>query len=26
MWQAMKQRETFRGKIRCVFASPNMDR
>jgi hypothetical protein len=26
MWQAMKQRETFRGKLRCIFASPNMDK
>ena len=26
MWQAMKERDTLRGKLRCVFASPNMDR
>ena len=26
MWQAMKQRDTFLGKMRCIFASPNMDR
>ena len=26
MWQAMRQRPTFLGKLRCVFASPNMDR
>lgn len=25
MWQAMKERKTLLGKLRCVFASPNMD-
>jgi alkylglycerol monooxygenase len=26
MWQAMKQRDTFLGKMRCILASPNMGR
>ena len=26
MWQAMRQRDTILGKMRCIFASPNMDR
>jgi len=26
MWQSMRERPTFLGKLRCVFASPNMDR
>jgi len=25
MWEAMKERKTLLGKLRCVFASPNMD-
>lgn len=25
MWQAMRSRSTLRGKLRCVFGSPNMD-
>jgi hypothetical protein len=25
MWAAMKTKKTFLGKMRCVFASPNMD-
>lgn len=25
MWQAMKRQPTFAGKLRCIFASPNMD-
>lgn len=25
MWQAMKERNTLLGKLRCVFASPNMN-
>lgn len=25
MWQAMKKKPTLLGKLRCVFASPNMD-
>jgi alkylglycerol monooxygenase len=26
MWQEMRRRNTFIGKMRCIFASPNMDR
>jgi sterol desaturase/sphingolipid hydroxylase (fatty acid hydroxylase superfamily) len=26
MWQALRQRKTFLGKMRCIFASPNLDR
>ena len=26
MWQAMRERKTLRAKLRCMFASPNMDR
>ena len=26
MWQEIRQRNTFMGKMRCIFASPNMDR
>jgi alkylglycerol monooxygenase len=26
MWQAMRERKTFGGKLRCMFASPNMDK
>ncbi len=25
MWEAMKERKTLFGKLRCIFASPNMD-
>lgn len=25
MWQTMKTRKTFYGKLRCIFGSPNMD-
>lgn len=25
MWQAMKEKSTIAGKLRCMFASPNMD-
>lgn len=25
MWEAMKEKKTLLGKLRCVFASPNMD-
>ena len=25
MWQAMKRQPTLAGKVRCIFASPNMD-
>lgn len=26
MWQAIRERKTLRAKLRCIFASPNMDR